>query len=78
MGWVCLLSVVGGVALFVGATFLNHHRQQKNEHDPVGPMVFKVAASVLMLIIFFACTSMGKVGMLLAIVPGVLLGFIWI
>ncbi|MFM1555982.1 MAG: tetratricopeptide repeat protein [Limisphaerales bacterium] len=78
MGWICLLFVVGGLALFVGATFLNHHRQQKNEHDQVGPMVFKVGASVLMLIIFFACISMGKIGMLLAIVPGVLLGFIWI
>ena len=78
MGWICLLSVVGGLALFVGATFLNHHRQQKKEHDQVGPMVFKVGASVLMLIIFIACIKMGKIGMLLAIVPGVLLGFIWI
>ena len=78
MGWICLLSVIGGLALFVGATFLNHHRQQKKDHDQVGPMVFKVGASVLMLIILFACISMGKIGMLLAIVPGVLLGFIWI
>ena len=78
MGWVCLLSVVGVAALFVGATFLNHQRQQKNEHDSMGPMVFKVGASVLMLIIFIACISLGKIGMLLAIVPGALLGFIWI
>ncbi len=78
MGWVCLLSVVGGVALFVGATFLNHHRQQKNEHDPVGPMVFKVGASVLMLLIFFACIRIGTFGLLLAIAPAVILGFLWI
>ena len=61
MGWVCLLSVVGVAALFVGATFLNHQRQQKNEHDSMGPMVFKVGASVLMLIIFIACISLGKI-----------------
>ena len=78
MRWICFLSVVVGAALFVGATFLNHHRQQKNEHDQVGPMVFKVGVSVLMLIIFFACYKMGEFGLLLAIIPGVLLGFIWI
>jgi tetratricopeptide (TPR) repeat protein len=78
MGWVCLLSVVGGVALFVGATFLNHHRQQKNEHDPVGPMVFKVGASVLLLVIFLACVNIGTIGLLMAIVPAVLLAFLWI
>lgn len=78
MGWVCLLSVVGGIGLFVGATFLNHHRQQKNEHDPVAPMVFKIGASVLLLVILVACINIGTFGLLLAIIPAVLLGFLWI
>ena len=78
MGWVCFLSVVGGISLFVGATLLNHHRQQRNKHDPLGPMVFKVGASVLMLIIFFAWIRVGTFGLLLAIAPAAILGFLWI
>tara|TARA_B100001971_G_C18181914_1_gene533269 strand:- start:110 stop:1132 length:1023 start_codon:yes stop_codon:yes gene_type:complete len=78
MLWICFSSIVGLVALFAGYMYVQITREKNNEHDPVGPFLFKVGLSIILLLILAGTLSMGELGALLSLVPGVLLGLLWV
>ncbi len=79
-GWLCLLWVVGAVAIFVLNIHLRSKREKAGawEDDPVGPFIIKIASSVLLLIGAWILGGGGKIGALLMIAPMVLVGMLWV
>ena len=78
MLWICFSSIVGLVALFAAYMYVQITREKNNEHDPVGPFLFKVGLSIILLLILAGTLSMRELGALLSLVPGVLLGLLWV
>ena len=78
--WLCLLWVVGGVAIFALNIHLRSKREKAGgwEENPVGPFIIKIAISVLLLIGAWILGGGGKIGALLMIAPLVLVGMLWI
>jgi hypothetical protein len=78
MIWWCLFISLGSIGLLAAYTFYLHHRQQGNEHSPVGPLAIKFALSVILIIILIESFKMGPLGVFIAILPGFVLGLIWV
>ena len=78
MIWWCLFISLGGIGLLGAYTFYLHHRQQGHEESPVGPLVIKLALSVVLIIIVIGAFDMGPLGVFISILPGVILGLIWV
>ena len=78
--WLCLLWVVGAVVVFVLNVYLRakHEKAGGWEENPVGPLIIKIAASVLLLIGAWILGGGGKIGALLMIAPMVLVGMLWV
>lgn len=76
--WLCIMAVLGLVALLAAWMFYQNKRMQANEHDETGPLILKLAASGLMLAIIVGCLSMGPMGMILVIAPAFILGLLWV
>ena len=70
--------ILGPLALLIAWTFYQHKRTKTNEYDQVGPLILKLGASGLMVIMIIACLSMGALGLILGIAPAFLLGLLWV
>ena len=57
--WLCLAMILGPLALLIAWTFYQHKRTKANEYDQVGPLILKLGASGLMVVMIIACLSMG-------------------
>jgi len=78
--WLCLLWGVGAVAIFALNIYLRNKREKAGawEENPVGPLVIKIASSLLLLIGAWMLGGGGKIGVLLMIAPMVLVGMLWV
>ena len=76
--WLCLAMILGPLALLIAWTFYQHKRSEANEYDQVGPLILKLGASGLMVVMIIAFLSMGAQGLILVIVPAFLLGLLWV
>ena len=70
--------ILGPLALLIAWTFYQHKRTKANEYDQVGPLILKLGASGLMVVMIIACLSMGALGLILVIAPAFLLGLLWV
>jgi len=70
--------ILGPLALLIAWTFYQHKRTKTNEYDQVGPLILKLGASGLMVVMIIAFLSMGAQGLILVIVPAFLLGLLWV
>ena len=70
--------ILGPLALLIAWTFYQHKRSEANEYDQVGPLILKLGASGLMVVMIIAFLSMGAQGLILVIVPAFLLGLLWV
>ena len=75
---ICATSIIVLFALFAAFMYVQINREKNNEHDPVGPFLLKVGLSVVLLLILAGTLSLGELGALLSLVPGVLLGLLWV
>ena len=75
--WWCLLLGVGVIGLVVALIYFNHKRQQGNEYETTGPMMLKLGASGILILISVPLFSMGAFGALLSIGPLFILGLLW-
>ena len=78
MIWWCLFISLGGIGLLVAYTFYLHYRQQGHEESLVGPLVIKLALSVILFIALVEFAQMEPPGVFIAILPGVILGLLWV
>ncbi len=78
--WLCLLWGVGAIAIFALNIHLRSKREKAGawEENPVGPLIIKIAISVLLLIGAWMLGGGGKIGVLLMIAPMVLVGMLWV
>ena len=56
--------ILGPLALLIAWTFYQHKRTKTNEYDQVGPLILKLGASGLMVVMIIACLSMGALGLM--------------
>ena len=70
--------ILGPLALLIAWTFYQHKRSKANEHDQIGPLILKLGASGLMIVLIIGCLSMGELGLILVIAPAFLLGLLWV
>ena len=54
--------ILGPLALLIAWTFYQHKRTKANEYDQIGPLILKLGASGLMVVMIIGCLSMGALG----------------